>query len=436
MRKAVWATALIGAAVAFAPCQIRHTSIPLGDAVSKALAKSFLTGREAHPFHVRISISEPENPQAPYQGTIEEWWVSKDQWRREVTAKGGMRQVIVVAAGSKTEEDEGDYFPLRLRSFVGAVFDPIPDAKEWSTSGLTIEQITLPNGAKSNPCVRAKSKIGSGDRATDAFSNICFDADDRLEFYGSPRYSMEFKDYHSFGKLHIAHRLVDHPEPGTEIVGEVTQIEDLSKANLQDFFTPFKTKDDLFRSLPVGSEQLEKLSSDNPPIAWPSVRSGNLRGHLAVYISVDREGRVREAWPLNSDNAGLNDSVREQIRTWKMHPAVDSSGNRVQIDGGLGFYFETKIGDPLPELGDAEVRQLATNAIEPNWPSGSVKPGDIVEIEISVSEQGKLTGVGSGTASTAAQLAAYAALRQWIFHPLIRDGKPEYFHGKVKFPVH
>jgi hypothetical protein len=42
-----------------------------------------------------------------------------------------MRQTIVVADGKKTERDEGDYFPLRLRGFVSATFDIIPDAAAW-----------------------------------------------------------------------------------------------------------------------------------------------------------------------------------------------------------------------------------------------------------------------------------------------------------------
>jgi hypothetical protein len=140
-----------------------------------------------------------------------------------VTSKDGMKQTIVVVNGKKTEQDEGDYFPLWLRRFVFALVDPVPDAAAWTASGASIEQITLPNGAKSDACARGQSKIGSGDRATDAFSNICFDGDGKLKSVGSPRYSMEFQDYRGFGKKQIARKLIDDPEPGTELVGEVVQ---------------------------------------------------------------------------------------------------------------------------------------------------------------------------------------------------------------------
>src|SRR5271157_3904641 len=124
MRKSCVVFALVCLAPFLATAQVKRTSIPIGDAVSKALEKSLITGEGDRPFHIRISVSEPENRQSPYQGAIEEWWISKDQWRREVTGKDGMHQTIVVANGSQTEKDEGDYFPRWLRSFVTAAFDP------------------------------------------------------------------------------------------------------------------------------------------------------------------------------------------------------------------------------------------------------------------------------------------------------------------------
>jgi hypothetical protein len=59
------------------------------------------------------------------------------------------------------------------------------------------------------------------------------------------------------------------------------------------------------------------------------------------YIAIDAEGNVREAWPLNSDNAGLDDPARDQVKKWKVIPVKDSAGNPVQADGPLGFRFET-----------------------------------------------------------------------------------------------
>lgn len=421
--------------------QVRSASVPIGDAVDKALKKTLLTGEGARPFHIRIVVSEPENPQSPYQGTIEEWWMSADQWRRDVTAKGGMHQTIVVAHGKKTEKDEGDYFPIWLRRFVEAVFDPLPDAAAWRGAGITIDQITMPNGAKSDACARAKSKIGTADRATDASSNVCFDSDGRFKFVGGPRFSMEFHDYRGFGKKQVARRYVNDPEPGTTLVGSVTVLDDEAKEATEGTFSPLDTDDDRFRSIQVGSQELERLTADAAPVAWPPVSSGNLRGRLAMYVSIDTEGQVREAWPLYSDNAGLEDPARDQVRRWKIKPPEDGSGNPVQIDGGLGFSFETVIGTPLPVLSNAEARALAIKVVEPDFPSGTMKHGVGYRIRIAVNEQGRVAGGAAGDTEIEGTekmpgpcvFWAMMALFEWQFRPYIVGGKPQYFYAEIVF---
>src|ERR1700751_3684125 len=149
MKKSWLITAFLSCFVTYANGQIKRTIVPLGDTLNKALNKTLLTSAGSGPFHLRIVVSEPENPQSPYQGTIEEWWTSADQWRREVADKDGLKQTIVFSNGTKTEQDDGDYFPLWLRRFVIAAFEPVPNPTAWASSGLQIEQITMPNGDKS-----------------------------------------------------------------------------------------------------------------------------------------------------------------------------------------------------------------------------------------------------------------------------------------------
>jgi len=437
MKNSVVMCVLLTGGFLTANCQIQRTSVPMKDMLTKALNKSSLTGSDAKPFHIKISVSEPKFPESPYQGAIEEWWVSPQQWRREVTSKDGSHQIIVVVYGKKTEEDQGDYLPLWLRSFVTAAFDPVPDAVAWSVPGMQIEQITMPNGAKSDACARIQGGIGSGIRGSVVFSNVCFDGDGTLKFVNTPGYGMEFHDYRRFGKKQFPGKFVDDPESGTTIVGLVTVLEDESKAtNSANLFTPLPRDDNAFESTHLSPAQLEQLTSTIPAIVWPAVRAGKTQGHLAIYMSVDKSGQVREAWPENSDNGELSDFAREQACRWKLKPTLDKNGNPVQIDGGLGFAFETKIGNPLPELSDAEVRSLATKIVEPQWPTG-LKSGAVIEAHIDVNQDGKFVYASyhAPTALTSAELAINEALTQWNFRPLIRDGKPQYFRATVRFTV-
>jgi hypothetical protein len=346
-----------------------------------------------------------------------------------------MRQTIVVTGGKKTEKDEGDYFPVWLRNFVTGIFDPVPDAKSWEASGLKVEQ-TVGNGFRSDACARTKSNIGSTGRDSTVYFAVCFDEQGRLNLVVNPGYGMEFHDYQPFGQKEIARKLIDNPESGTTLVGNVTILEDLSDAsNAAELFAPLPTDDDKFSAEQVSAQTMENLTAGNPPIVWPTLRSGNVRGRVCIFISADSSGHVRETWPVNAD-AGVDDSLRGQVQKWKIKAAVDKTGKPVQVDGPISFAYETRIENPFPHLSDEETRQLATKIVEPVWPK-SVHAGQVIEADISVNEQGKFAGVGFAhmTVPPDALVAVTNALRQWTFRPLIRDGKPQYFQGVVKFTV-
>lgn len=347
-----------------------------------------------------------------------------------------MHQTIVVSNGVTTERDEGEYFPLWLRSFVFAAFDPVPTAEAFRKSGAMIEQITMPNGATSEPNVRLQSKIGTGKRATDAFTNVSFDNRGRLSFYGDPRYSMEFHDFRNFGAKEIARQFVDNPEPGTELVGKVVTLEDASDAATRsELFQPLPTSDSRFRSVPVSSQQMEQLTADAPPIVWPSVRSGNTSGHLAMYISIDNTGQVREAWPLNSDNAGLEDPARDQVRKWKIKAPVDKDGKPLQIDGPLGFFFQSKIENALPILSSQEdiQRQIIRCDYKPILPKGALPSGQSFKIRVGINEKGEETGESYPEVPWSAIQAADFHPHDCKYKPYLVNGQPTYYGIEFTF---
>ena len=435
MRKACLLFFLAIPSLGVTSAQVKRTSIPLGDAVANALAKSNLTGEKARPFHIRINVSEPENPKSSYQGTIEEWWVSPDQYRREVTDVNDMHQTIVVTNGIKTEKDEGDYFPLWLRNFVTALFDPVPWATQYSTAS-TIDQATMPNGDKSDACVRSDSQIGKGVDAATAYTNVCFDGNGRLQFVGSPRYSVGFGDYHVFGDKQIPFKLGQIPESGTRLEGAVALLDAISDdPRASELYTPLRTNDSRFRSLVMPPQEMEGLRASTESVVWPSVRSGNTRGHLAIYISVDNQGRVQEAWPLSSDNGGIDDSVRDQVRKWKFKLPLGQDGKPLQMDGPLTFVFDTKLENAIPILTSPDdiALQIGTCPYNPTLSRGLLPPGIHMKIDISVNEKGEEVGAAFPPVSMQVIEATHMNSRSCIFKPYLVNGKPVFYHLTLSF---
>jgi hypothetical protein len=182
-----------------------------------------------------------------------------------------------------------------------------------------------------------------------------------------------------------------------------------------------------FEVLVVGSTEID----------WPTVGEGLTTGGCAVYVSADRTGKIREAWPGGCDNAGLQDPLRESVKKWHLKPAI-SNGVPVQVEALLGFTFHAAKDKAraLPDLSDAQVRDLAIETVEPSFPPGTAKKGAEIVINISVDETGKLTGAGPvSDMPNALFFAVYNAVVKWRFRPYLKDGKPQYFHGQLSFRV-
>jgi TonB family protein len=435
---------------------IKETSVPLENALNQALGRSSLTGANAVPFHLKVHLIESTNPPSPYRAEIEEYWVSAQQWRRSIDSPD-FKQTLIVNGDQVSEQDTGDYYPLWLKGFINGIFDPVPNADQWNKLDAKITQITLPNGLRSEACARAKFKIGSDTVKNDAFGNVCFDSQGQLKFFGSPGYSMEFHDYQRFGKkLMIARRYQDDPEPGTKLVANVVLLEELKKPDASLFAVTQPTLPELrIESIEVSQTAIEQAAQGQPPVAWPPVQSGNTTGLLSMYISVDRDGRVREAYPLNSDNAGLQDAARDQLLKWKLKPMA-AEGRPVQAQAALSFRFDTTLvsqsAQPAGGAVAGPVPQKATPEPAPGVKRGLVKgflvsqsqpwyPDEAKEKHIQGKVVLSLLIDTDGTTSDIEVLSspdqaltdsAIAAVKQWRYKPYELNGVPVSIRSEVE----
>jgi TonB family protein len=350
--------------------RVTETSVPLGNALNHALEQSSLTGVNAKPFHIKVHLFESTNPTSPYHAEIEEYWVSLLQWRRTIDSEK-FEQTLIVNGEQVSEQNTGDYYPLWLRSFITGIFDLVPNVDQWNKLDAKVMQITLPNGQRSDACARMKFKLGSDTVDNDAFASVCFDGSGLLKFIGSPSYSMEFHDYKSFATKMVARRYQDDPEPGTELVANVVLLEELKKPDAALFSIGQPTPpEQRLQSVHVGQATIEQAAEGQPALVWPPVPSGKTTGLLSMYISVDRQGRVREAYPLNSDNARLQDAARDQLLNWKLKP-MTAKDVPVQAEAGLTFRFETTLATNRPQ----PAAQAASAA-----PSSGVTPPIVVQV--------------------------------------------------------
>ncbi|MGB6383915.1 MAG: hypothetical protein WBD25_05455 [Terriglobales bacterium] len=402
--------------------------ISLGDAAEHAIQQSKITLPGSKPFHLKAEIIETTNPKSEYQATIEEYWVSPEKWRRTIESPA-LSQTLIVNGDKISEQDRGDYLPWWMSDLITAMVDPLPMSESLKKVN---SQIAKPNGSEnSSTCADLHTKI---DRLL-----FCFEGSHGLVKSVFARgYHASFNDFKAFGDKRVARKIVIDPEPGTTIQATITLLAELPQPDDTMFDVKSETPPEgRIRSLRIDEDQFRKLSISNTDIDWPPAGGGMAAGGCAVYVSADRAGRIQEVWPGGCDNPGLQDPLREIVKKWQLKQPI-VNGVRVQVESLLTFRFETKIvrSDAVIELSDAEARKLATNIVDPVFPQGSVQDGTDVLIRISVDETGKLTGVdNTHQLKDPAFLAAYHALGQWHFQPLVKDGKPQYFHADVVFHV-
>ncbi len=415
----------------FAQCQANVAS--LSDVAQHAIDQSKLILPGSAGFHLKATIIETTNPASEYKGEIEEYWVSPEKWQRRITSPS-FSQTLIVNGSKASEVDKGDYFPWWLNDLTTAIFDPLPMLENLKHLN---SQMPKPSGGEhATACARTQMKVGTPPAENSAFSVICFEGSrGLLESVVTPGYEALFNDYKSFKGKRVARRIVIDPESGTSIEAKVTELSELVSPT-EDMFVVQQPTSAVARlnRVVISEAVLQKLSVSTPDILWPSVRSGKTSGVLSMYVSIDRDGHVREAWPLNSDNAGLEDPAREQVKKWQFKPA-SSEGVPVQVEAILTFAFNTRVGDPIPILSDEEARKLATNIVEPTFPPGSAR-GTEVKVQIGVSLDGTVNGVSNPyNAPTPLFMAAYGAVRQWRFRPYIRNGTPDLFGADVVFRI-
>lgn len=332
------ALTLSAAHSSIAQAEISSTSrsaalMSLADASDHAVSLSKLILPGSAPFHLKAKIVETTNPNSSYKADIEEYWVSADKFRRTIQTPG-LSQTLIVNGDNTYEQDTGDYSPWWLNDLLTAMFDPLPMLDEVKHVSATIAK---PSGKPhSASCSRLQTDVG--------YFVFCFEGvRGALESVTTPGYDADFKDYKDFEDKYIARQIVIDPEPGTTLECRITELSEYTNADEGLFAVPQSTPPEgRIHRFVVPENTARELLISKPDMDWPPGAHGPTTGKMAVYISVDRDGRVREVWPEGSDNAELEGWVRDQVRKWQFKGAK-INGIPTQIESLITFTFRTKV---------------------------------------------------------------------------------------------
>jgi hypothetical protein len=405
--------------------------VSVGEAADHAVQQSKLTLPGGTPFHLKAHIASSGAPKPEYTADVEEYWLSPEKWRRTVET-AGFSQTLIANGGQVSETIKGDYYPFWLHDLATALTDPLPMVDQLKSMR---GQVEIPQDSlKSSSCMNMQLKAGTPPAQNTIAYAFCFGGKiGLLQAVVTPGYKAQFDDYLPFKKKMVARTVRAEFAPGITIAAKITELSELANPDEKLFAIEKATPlTEQTKTSQVTEDVARTLALNTPAIVWPAVREGKTSGVMSVYISNDRTGHVREAWPVGSGNPELNDAVRDQLLQWQYKPYTN--GGPSQMEALLTFAFTTRIENPIPVLNNAEVRKLAARVVEPVVAPGKARKGTRFTLRISVDEAGKIQAVlNPNSVAPALYSAGAAALKKWRFRPYLNNGKPDRFYADVTF---
>lgn len=407
--------------------------VSLGEAVEHAMQQSKLAVPGGTPFHLKAHITTTASKAADYSADVEEYWLAPEKWRRTVKS-AAVSQTLVKNGDQISQELTGDYYPFWLQDLVTALFDPLPMAEQLKHKNTQLE---IPqDSTKSNSCVNLQSKAGIAPVENNVAYVFCFGGKlGLLQAAVTPGYRAQFADYLPFKQKLVARTISADFAPEFKVTARITELVELTKADESLFAIENPTPAaELIKSTQVGEDTTRALAVHTAAINWPPIREGKTSGVLSLYISTDRSGRIREAWPVGTANPELINAAREQMLHWQYKPYAN--GGPSQLEAILTFAFTTRIENPIPVLTDAQARKLALRIVEAVSRPGVARKGTRFTLRASVDEAGRVQNVQNlNVVPPALYQAGTAALKRWLFRPYMNNGKPDRFYADITFQV-
>jgi len=311
---------------------------------TRAVQQSEITSPGSQPFHLIAEVFEATNLHNDrYRAKIEEWWVAPDKWRRIITSPE-FSQTLIVNGSQIGEQLVGDYYPNWLRTMVNGIFNPGGPLRAVDMSQSTDNP--LPGGA--HFCRRFESHVGIPPVQNSIFSSYCFDGD-LIESVGIPGYEIAYHDYSKFAGKLVARSLHEYIEPGTELGGKIDELTELKTPDNSLF--NLQQTDSRLRTITVSEKALRASAISSPAMQWPPIQGGRATGDLSIYVCIDRTGRIRETYELNSHHPEMSEAAVNQLAEWRFKPMF-IDGSAVQVESILTFAYETRI-IPKGQNGDS-----------------------------------------------------------------------------------
>ena len=323
------------AAVAAAPRTVASPHTPL-EFFARARQLSDLEAAGI-PFHLKATYLATGDAEFTGNGTIEEWWQSKDLWRKEATL-GDYRWVELQNGAEPSVYSTSAYVPLRLRQAVGAFPLRFPSAasasSDWQMGHRRLNNVDLTALSRQYTPEKANSQIKVNQ--TDYFTS-----EGVLRIRQTGGIVTVYNQFEQFQNLMIPHSLSIGFFSVPVVAISITGL-DPSNADQRTMSEIAALPKNLNPAGPYFREPSRAMAGrliHYPATNYPAAaRQQRIEGTVIIEASIDETGKVREPYVLSSASPLLSDAALDAIRKYRYNPAT-IDGKPVVVGTTISFNF-------------------------------------------------------------------------------------------------
>ena len=298
------------------------------------------------PFHLKATFVASGDAEFTGDGTYEEWWKDKENWRKEATL-GNFRYVAFQNGRDKQIFTSSSYVPLRLRQALDAVLIRVPaDAAtsgDWKMQNKKISGVKLVALSSEYQCSKPTKYIRNPSKCV------------RLDYFapaGVLRMQVQdgttavYNAFQPFGNLIIPRTIgaADAEGAGTLTVS-ITLLEMLhADEEITSALTAVPSGVPLAeRTLASGQvehhgTQKSHLTRQVQPYYPEAAKERGIQGAVVIAATIDDQGEVREPYAVHSAGPLLDEAAFKAVRQWRYQPLI-LDGKPVAVQTTISVVF-------------------------------------------------------------------------------------------------
>lgn len=278
-----------------------------------------------NPFHLKATYVATGDAEFTGNGTYEEWWQSKDLWRKEATL-GDYKYLAIKHGDTTSAYSTRPYVPLRLRQTMDNVLIRIPSdggtPGRWKLKHKKLKGVDFAVLATQEECGDKFAKVK-------CVTQDYFTSEGVLRVHEGKGAENVYNNFHAFRGLAIPVNIMAAGDGAVILSISIQTLELLKPGDIEllksasppaGLHLAPHTVD--MADSPVPQPKASKIVHLVQPHYPADAKRRGIEGAVVMDLIIDEAGNVREPFVIKSAGPLLDRASLGAVRQWKYSPTV------------------------------------------------------------------------------------------------------------------